>query len=251
MNKVCVSIVSHGHGVMVARLIGQLRRFPEVHQILVTLNIPEDWTLPLDERTELIQNTSPAGFGENHNRAYRRCTQPFFCVLNPDVELPENPFPGLIETLGQRHADIIAPIVKNPEGKIEDSIRHFPSLTSLLRKAIGTSDGRYHIEAGSPVIAPDWVAGMFMLFRSDAFAQLGGFDTDFFLYYEDVDICLRARKAGMEILAAPSISIIHDARRDSRRRLRYLCWHLVSMFRYLTRHRGSNPERVSAGRKSS
>jgi len=238
---IAVSIVSHGHGGMVGRLVGQLLAFPEIVQILLTLNIPESVALPDDARVTVIGNAEPKGFGANHNAAFADCTQTFFCPLNPDIEFDRNPFPVLLDALGKSHAAVVAPLVKSPDGEIEDSIRHFPRPGSLLAKAFGVGDGRYVVREGQSDFFPEWVAGMFMLFRSDDFRRLGGFDEDFFLYYEDVDICVRMWQIGMRILACPKVSVIHDARRDSHRRLRHLRWHLASIVRYFWKHCGRLP----------
>ncbi len=239
---IAVSIVSHGHGDMVARLVGQLLAFPEVAQIILTLNVPELVALPDDARLTVIGNVEPKGFGANHNAAFVHCTQTFFCPLNPDIEFDRNPFPVLSAALTDDRVALVAPLVKSPDGKIEDSMRYFPTSASLLMKALGGSDGRYVVCEGQANFAPEWVAGMFMLFRSRDFHDLGGFDERFFLYYEDVDICVRAWQKGMKILACPKVSVIHDARRDSRRSLRHLRWHLGSMVRFLWKHRGRRPK---------
>ena len=219
---IAVSIVSHGHGEMVGGLVGQLLAFPEVAQIILTLNVPESVALPDDARVTVIDNAAPKGFGANHNAAFATCTQMFFCPLNPDIEFDGNPFPVLSAALGDKRVALVAPVVRSPDGKIEDSMRRFPTPGSLLVKALGGNDGRYVVREGQPESAPEWVAGMFMLFRSRDFQDLGGFDERFFLYYEDVDICVRAWRKGMRILACPQASVIHDARRDSRRSLRHL-----------------------------
>ena len=227
---------------MVARLVGQLLAFPEVAQIILTLNVPESVALPDDARLTVIGNAKPRGFGANHNAAFACCTQTFFCPLNPDIEFDRNPFPVLSAALADDRVALVAPLVKSPDGKIEDSMRRFPTPASLLMKALGRSDGRYVVREGQAEFAPEWVAGMFMLFRSRDFHDLGGFDERFFLYYEDVDICVRAWQKGMKILACPKVSVIHDARRDSRRSLRHLRWHLGSMVRFLWKHRGRRPK---------
>ncbi|MDR2548603.1 MAG: glycosyltransferase [Desulfobulbus sp.] len=246
MNKnysqsVAVSVVSHGHGTMVERLVTALSNYPEVRQLIVTRNIPESLMLPQDTRIKLIDNSRPAGFGANHNAAFSHCNQPYFCSLNPDIQLEDNPFPFLLAAIEEANAAISAPLVKNPSGGVEDSMRTFPTIRSLLLKALGVSDGRCRIPDASSAFFPEWVAGMFMLFRSDAFKQLRGFDERFFLYYEDVDICARAWQAGMKVVACPTISIVHDARRDSHRQFRYMRWHLSSMIRYFFKHWGRLP----------
>jgi hypothetical protein len=232
---ITVSIVSHGHGAMVGRLLSQLRTCPEVTRVVLTRNVPEPSAPPADALAEVIENPSPKGFGANHNAAFARCREPFFCVLNPDIELVGNPFPALLRCLDDQGIALAAPSIVAPDGRVEDSARHFPTLASLARKALGGHDGRWTIPPGQPMVFPDWVAGMFMLFRSTAYRQLQGFDEGYFLYYEDVDICARIRQAGLKVGLCTSARAIHDARRESRRSLRHLRWHLASMGRYLWR----------------
>ena len=233
---IAVSVVSHGHGTMVAHLLSQLRGCSDVTRIVLTLNIPEALLVEEDALVQIIRNATPKGFGANHNAAFHRCRESYFCVLNPDIELNGNPFPALIECIEGSGAALAAPLIVSPSGGMEDNARHFPTVGALLRKAFGGHDGRYAIGTSSARFSPDWVAGMFMLFRSSEFAALKGFDESYYLYYEDVDICKRARLAGMEVTACPTVQAIHDARRASRRNLRHMRWHLASMLRYLWRH---------------
>ena len=226
---------------MVEQLVSDLLNCPEISQVIVTRNIPDPLTLPQDARILVLDNAAPAGFAANHNAAFRHCDQPYFCPLNPDIQLQDNPFPSLLTALLEVDAAIAAPLIKNPSGELEDSIRPFPTMLSLLSKALGLSDCCYKLEDCESVFYPEWVAGMFMLFRSSDFKRLGGFDTRFFLYYEDVDICTRIWAAGMKVLACPSVSVVHDARRASHKNIRYLRWHLASVVRYFFKHWGRLP----------
>lgn len=227
---------------MAERLIASLLACPEVAQIILTRNIPEDLNIVTDASIEIVDNEVPLGFGANHNAAFGLCCQPFFCPLNPDIELFANPFPELLASLQRTESAVVAPLVVSPDGSVEDSMRHFPTVRSLLTKILGGSDGRYQVNSGQPNFFPEWVAGMFMLFRSVDFARLKGFDEDFFMYYEDVDVCVRAWRFGMKVVACPQVSVIHDARRDSRRSMRHLSWHLASMARYFLKHWGRLPK---------
>lgn len=238
---VAVSIISHCHGVMVQRLAQSLLTFPEVGQLMVTSNIPENLCLPPDPRIIRVTNNSPQGFAANHNKTFQQCHFPYFCVLNPDMEIPVNPFPPLLDALRRTNASIVAPRVTNASGAWEDSIRTFPTLRTLFLKALGLSDGRHRVHDQTNLFYPEWVAGMFMLFSHPAFAQLKGFDPRYFLYYEDVDICVRAWKNGMKVLVCPQVAVIHHAQRASHRNFRYFCWHLSSMIRYFGKHWGRLP----------
>jgi len=232
---ITVSLVTHGHGDMVTSLIDRLLELPEVSQIVLTCNVPEQTSFKDNASGRLIvkHNQRPNGFGANHNAAFSYCRTPYFCVLNPDVQLPDNPFCQLVKLIESSNFDLVAPIVLSPLGNVENSARHFPTLKSLIIKRLGGYDGRYFSKLGDPPFAPDWVAGMFMLFRRSAYEQLCGFDERFYLYFEDVDICRRAKRKGFTIRCCPQTFIIHKAQRASGRNLRHMRWHLTSMFRYL------------------
>ena len=85
------------------------------------------------------------------------------------------------------------------------------------------------------MLYPDWVAGMFMVLRSETFRAAGGFDEGYFLYYEDVDLCWRLQRSGLRAALLPTVRAIHDARRSSHRKLRYLLWHGKSMLRFFAK----------------
>lgn len=199
-DQVTISVVSHGQRMLVGSLLNDLAHFPQVANVILTHNLPEpDELYPksLEGRMIVLRNDRPHGFGANHNTAFQYCDTPFFCILNPDIRLPENPFPALLACFADSQIAIAAPIVLNPHGCVEDSARHFPTPWGLVQKALGITDGRYAYRYGDPPLRPDWMAGMFLLVRTDVFRNLGGFDVGFHLYYEDVDLCARLKKPGM------------------------------------------------------
>jgi len=238
---ISISVVSHSHGELVNQVIDDLKTLvgPQEIELIITLNMPErvkfeqsnlPWTV------QIVNNISPQGFGENHNAAFKLSMGEWFCVINPDIRLHVNPFPRLLEEMAVRSCALISPSVLTPERQIEDSIRHFPTLLSLTSKLFGRISGHYSFEQVDESFTADWIAGMFMLFRAEDFRAIGGFDEKFFLYYEDVDICARLWKSGRKVIACPQVQIIHDARRTSRKNLRYMRWHLASMARYFWKH---------------
>jgi len=231
-----VSIVSHLQGSMIKMLLADMQKYckTESMEVLLTLNVAEkldiagnDYSFPVS----VHENFAPIGFAENHNQAFIRSSGQFFCVLNPDIRLTENPFQPLLGNLQNDIAGVVAPLIVAKNGAIEDSARSFPTPFKILWKTIGRYNGSdYDIK--NETFFPDWVAGMFMLFRSEVFEKLGGFDPGYFLYYEDVDICARLRLQGYEIVLCPQVKAIHDARRESHRSLKYFKWHLISMMKF-------------------
>lgn len=234
-DAIALSVVSHAQNWLVNQLLADLAQFhPAGLSIVVTQNVPDPDRLAARHGAEVIVNERPRGFGANHNAAFRRCDAPYFCVVNPDIRLNMDPFPALVQALQSVRGAVAGPRVCDPDGRTDDSARRFPTAARLMGKLFsGAAGPDYPVDRGP--LEVDWVAGMFMLFRSDAYREVGGFDERFFLYYEDVDICRRLLARGYRSVFQPEASVIHDARRASRRDLRLMGIHAASAARYLTR----------------
>ena len=252
MNNTCLSVVSHKQADIAGMLLKDLDRVSTDLDVLFTSNVEEAWSAPANFRHQLkrITNTSAKGFSANHNQAFKSCKSTTFCVANPDIRLASDPFGDLLDAFQDPQVGVVAPLIVSPSGDHEDSARYFPTPLTLFNKARGSDDGRYPVDTTktSPV---EWTAGMFMLFRSEAFADVGGFDERFFLYYEDVDICARLWKAGWKVVLQPTVSVIHDARRSSHRDWKYASLHAKSMMRYFAKHLGRLPDITRAGERDS
>jgi len=231
-----VSIVSHLQARMVRELLGDLDRYCQDFplEVILTMNLPEQLDVDLSGfrfAVVLQRNTAPKGFGANHNQAFSLARGDFFCVLNPDIRFSDNPFPALMTCLADSTVGVSAPLVLSAEGAVEDSARRFPTPFKIICKAFGGCKGiDYSISKED--LLPDWVGGMFLLFRRAVFLQLGGFDQRYFLYYEDVDLCARLGLSGLKVVLSPAARVEHHAQRTSRRKLRYLAWHVQSMLRF-------------------
>ena len=234
---VTLSIVSHGQGALIAHLLRDLSRTDLSRTaIVLVINIPESLDF-LDDFADLpitlLTNDAPAGFGANHNRAFAHCTSPYFCIVNPDIRLLHgNPIRDLIAAFDD-HTGACGPLVIDSEGRTQDSARRAPTFARLFARAVlRQRDPDY--QPRSHPIAVDWLAGMFIVFRSEAFRTIGGFDERYFMYMEDADIGRRLRQHGWIVQLVPAIRVVHDAQRASHRSLRHLRWHVRSVTRYLT-----------------
>ncbi len=235
-DSLVLSVVSHGQRALLLGLLGDLQRHVGTpFRLIVTENVPEEPALPLADYSfsiDVIKNEHRKGFGANHNSALKRARGGLFCVLNPDIRISVDPFPALRAIAANPCVGVVAPAVTGPDLCREDHARDFPSVFTLIAKAFGHGLGAVPPLAPA-VYHPDWVAGMFMLFRSETLRSLGGFNERYFLYYEDVDLCARLRDRGMDVAVCTEVSVIHDARRESRRNLRFASWHLRSAIRFL------------------
>jgi GT2 family glycosyltransferase len=234
--SIVISVVSHGQAALVGALLHDIQQHCLIYSttVIVTLNIDEPLIFSesdFDFRLEIICNARPKGFGANHNAAFQTIAGDYFCVMNPDIRLQNDPFPLLLLSAERESVGVVAPQVVNKDQCTEDSARRLPTPVGIISKALYGSNS-FDYEIGKHEFTPDWVAGMFMLFPSDVFEKIGGFDERYFLYYEDVDLCCRLGLAGYKIALNPSAVIVHDARRQSHRNVRYFIWHLTSMLRF-------------------
>lgn len=239
-SPVTISIVSHGHCEMLNKLLYGISELESaIAHVIITHNIASD--LIIDKggfpfRISIIRNKFPLGFGANHNQAFKCCATEYFCVLNPDVEFFEDPFVELIYRLEDKRVGIAAPFVMDKDGRVEDSCRKFPTPVFIFKKALFGEKGIYQSSLDASILYPDWVAGLFMLIRSSTYNSLGGFDEKYFLYYEDIDICLRSWRQKSSVVVSKNVRLIHNARRDSHRSLHFFLLHLRSMIRFFLKH---------------
>jgi GT2 family glycosyltransferase len=191
-------------------------------------NIPEPDVLDGDQwrfPVERIENTAPKGFGANHNQAFARCDTDWFLVLNPDIRLDDDVLTRLIEHASPE-SGLLTPRIFEPGKSSPEPHRNLITPFEI----IGRKKKNYQ-----PPTSPRWIPGLFMLYRSTAYADVEGFDEKkFFMYGEDFDICARLILEGWRLDAIESISAFHDARRASHASGRHFYWHLTSLFKIWT-----------------
>ncbi|MDQ0022622.1 GT2 family glycosyltransferase [Variovorax paradoxus] len=224
--SITVSIVSHGQLALVLPLLEQLDRFSRAStaKVVLTINIPEPDLL--DGRKwgfaiERIENASPKGFGANHNQAFERCDTLWFLVLNPDIRFDCDVLAPLVAQAAP-DAGLLTPRILEPDKSAPEQHRAIITpLEILTRRKPGYV---------RPAV-PDWIPGLFMLFRSDAYRQIGGFDERFFMYGEDFDICARTQLAGWKLQVGEDLLARHEAQRASRSSKKHLYWHVTSLLK--------------------
>lgn len=235
---ISISIVSHGQGALIANLLNDLAR-DEWHdglsfEVIVTINIPEDerW-LPLSPPFPLtvIRNEAAKGFGANHNSAFRVTRGRFFAVVNPDIRLANFHAGNLIAAFADPKAGVCGPKVLAPSGSLEDSARYFPTVLGLAKRRLSSRKGADY-RPDEVMLPVDWLAGMFLLFLSQVYRTVGGFDERYFMYLEDVEISRHLNRCGFKSIWVGTTAVIHDASRASRRSLRHMRYHAMSALRY-------------------
>lgn len=221
---ITVSIVSHGQQGLLKPLLDQLECFclASIDKVVLTINIPEpDMLDGVSSRLpiERIVNHRPKGFGANHNAAFARCTTEWFLVLNPDIRLGADGLHALLQQATPQ-SGLLAPRIVEPGKNAPEPHRALLTPREILCR---------HRSSYRAPVRPAWVPGMFMLLRAAAFRQIGGFDSRFYMYGEDFDLCARLQLAGWELQVAEQLHVAHEAQRASRQPGRHLLWHFASL----------------------
>lgn len=226
---VTLSVISHGHTEEIETLLDDIARckIRNLAQIVITLNLSEERPrVPrgIDVPIHWCGNPYPKGFGANHNAAFRYCNTEFFAVVNPDIRFDSDPFSPLLEHAGKDFG-LVAPRVLDKEGRIADAARGLITPWEIVSR---------RLRPRAPLRYPAWMAGMFLVFRAEAYRGVSGFDERFHLYCEDFDICARVRLLGWPISLCDHARVIHDARRASHDTPQHLFWHVCSLMRMWT-----------------
>lgn len=221
-------------------------------EVLVVDNASADRSAEAVEQAfpqvRVLANRENAGFGRANNQALRLARAPYVLLLNPDCELRPGALQALVARL-EAEADVaaVAPRTLNADGTPQVSFGPALGLVSEWRQR-RLVDGVRRRRAGALRRAdaltrrehePDWLSAACLLARTEALRAVGGFDEEFFLYEEDVDLCVRLRRAGWRLVHTASAEARHHLGRatgqaPARTRLIYQRSHLL----YYRKHCG-------------
>jgi len=160
----------------------------------------------------LIKNTDNVGFSKGNNIGVERAKGEYVCILNPDTVVPENVFSSLLDFSGDLpNLGIVGCRLIDGTGKfLPESKRNVPKPKVALKKLLGNPDLYYTTEIDEHSIgkAPIFV-GAFMLLKKAVYQEVGGFDEDYFMYGEDVDLSYKILKAGYDNYYNGKVTCIH------------------------------------------
>jgi GT2 family glycosyltransferase len=193
------------------------------------------------------------GFARAVNEGCRLSRGDWFLLLNPDVTLPDGFLEGVLALAGEMavepRAGIVGLQLRNPDGSRQLSAGPFPTLAGTLTGlALPRARRKYLSVRGRARTRVPWVTGCSLLLRRACVQDVDGLDESFFLYYEDVDLCRRARARGWSVWYEPKLRVTHHHPLHGRRvdpLLRLITRH--SLLTYAARHWPRWQLRVLAG----
>jgi len=254
MPALTVLIVHHNTTALLRQCLDALRSSPAdvPCEVIVIDNASPDATvrsLPRNFPTVRFRfNPRNLGFARAVNQGVRMGAGRHVLVLNPDtIVRPEDL--GKLTAFMDAHPDAGAcgPRLVYPDGNLQLSCRHFPTLLALglrisrLDRLI-RSPVRHYLMAEwdhSQIRDVDWIIGGCMALRREAIEQIGLLDEGFFMYYEDIDLCYRLCQKGWKVYYNPDVTVVHHHQRTSAslfpNRLSYM--HARSLIRLIQKHR--------------
>jgi GT2 family glycosyltransferase len=184
----------------------------------------------------IINRSENEGFARAVNYGAQIAKGDWFLLLNPDVEIGAKFLESVLDLLNQigRRIGIVGLHLKSSDGASQPSAGCVPTLMSTLTGLFRDRERRKcSLPIGPFARQVPWVTGCGLLVRRTCFEELGGLDSDFFLYYEDVDFAHRARKAGWKVIWHPQVALVHRHPMHQRAvppRLRLLTRHALLTF---------------------
>lgn len=206
----------------------------------------------------LISNSRNVGFAAANNQGLAIARGEYILLLNPDTVLKENALQSTMAFLSNHpEASIVGCRLLNPDGTVQPSCRSFPSVPNLFFEAFflyrlfprNTLIGKYYLGwfTYDRVQEVDVVLGAFMMIRRSVFEKIGLFDERFFMYTEETDFCLRAKRAGLKTYFYPGGEVIHLGGKSAEQDPQKMFRDIYRTQLYLFRKHYSSPEYVVMG----
>jgi GT2 family glycosyltransferase len=211
-----IVVVLHDSAGPLRALLASLGRLPAEPQLIVvdTASSDDGPALARAAGAEVVELGANPGFGAANNAGVERARHPVSVLLNPDCELLD----GALARLAARAADgrLWVPRLLDPDGSVQRSAHPLPGTVGALLPAL-VHPPRLPCELrerAEPYRAKrprsvGWAIAACVASRTDVLRRLGPFDPRHFLFFEDMDLCLRARAAGIATVLDPSVRVRH------------------------------------------
>jgi GT2 family glycosyltransferase len=212
-----------------------------------------------DESAQIVRSEFPhahviecgmnLGFSAGNNLGSRSAVGEYLLFLNPDTVLIENSIKALKDFLDVHpHAGAVGPRMAFADGAFQLSAGQLPNLFVEVRGKAVYAIARMWRGGVAPLLdwmhrkmrVVGWLTGACLMVRREAFQQVGGFDEDLFMYFEDKDLCKRLGEADWKVVYYPGTTVVHllggSAGPDSKSHLEQI--YRESQVRYYEKHLG-------------
>ena len=256
-----VLIVNWNTRELLRACLESLRRYPSElpMETIVVDNASSDESAEMVEASfpevRLIRSPTNGGYAQGNNRAFEAAKGEYLLTLNPDTEaLPETLNQALCALDRHPHAGCLGIRQIGPDGKTQKSVRGFPTLLGIVGDILKLRQGvfdSYRLERFDYAVEQDapQPMGTFLMFRREALAAVGDashpFDETFPIFFNEVDLLLRLRKAGWSTIYSPVPTILHHGGESTKQVRKSMIWESHrSLVRFLRKHGGTPSAKV-------
>jgi GT2 family glycosyltransferase len=225
---VCVIVVSFNTKELTKKALNALfasSKLPE--EVVVVDNDSRDGSVEMVKsefpEVKIIQNNQNLGFAKANNMAIRQTKQPYVWLLNSDTETGSSSLEQLYKFM-ESHSDVgaVGPQLVYPTGDLQSVGGYFPSFLNVLGyllpfgyflpKKMKMRSRRlavYPQDLAGQGLELDYVTGAAAFLRRSALEKVGLLAEDYFMYFEETDLCWRLKKAGWKLFAIPTEPVMH------------------------------------------
>jgi N-acetylglucosaminyl-diphospho-decaprenol L-rhamnosyltransferase len=212
-----IVVVSHDSAPELSRLIAsvtaQLGGEPQL-VVVDTASTDDSVSVARSAGAEVLELDHNPGFGPANNLGLRQARGSAVALLNPDVELLDDGLLRLAELACQQDL-LVVPRLVGEDGRVEKSAHPVPGRMGAFAFALlgPALPRRWRLEAEpwrrDLPVAVGWAVAAALVARADVLRDLGPFDPNAFLFYEDLDLCLRAARRGVRTVLHPEVVVRH------------------------------------------
>ena len=220
--------------------------------IYVIDNASKDGTTSLIRKkypwARIIESTENLGFGKGHNLAIRNIHSEYHLIVNPDISVSNDAIANAVSYM-EEHQDVVVmtPFVMNADGTQQFLPKKDPSMKYMIGgmfenkfrfcKRLRDEYTLKNVKVTSPIDV-EFCTGAFMITRTEALHEVGGFDERYFLHFEDADLTRELRKVGRAVYN-PDVKVTHKWHRENKKLNKSFWVALKSMFIYMKKWRNS------------
>ncbi len=241
LGRACEALRATRPGLPVQLLLVDNGGLPDVRAALDALRGP-------GVTSTILSGHGNVGYGRGHNLAFERAAGRYHLVLNPDVDLDRDALLRALEFFeAHPEAGLLTPWIGDEAGQQQFLCRRYPtlldlfvrgflpaSLRGLFRRRLARYEMRDLINEQDVCWDPPIVSGCFMLFRTSVLEKLHGFDTRYFLYFEDYDLSLRAHDV-TRVAYTPAVRVLHHGGGAARKGAAHVRMFMASACKFFNR----------------
>jgi hypothetical protein len=222
-------------------------------EIFVVDNASKDNSAEMVEKgfpeVNLIRNKKNLGFAKANNQAIKKAKGEYILLLNSDTKILDQALVKMVELMDKNaRVGILGCKLLNPDGTLQPSCRRFPSLKSQTLILLKLHNLLPNLKAIRDYYTLDWkynktkkvdqVMGACFMVRKKVFEEIGLLDEKYFIWFEEVDFCKRAKDAGWDTYFLPNAQVVHEkaASFDQLLNLKRQIWFNNSLLRYFKKH---------------